>query len=125
MGVAFASTVGMRKSGLNTGRFLDPPEFTLLHDQGSEETLFDRVDYQPTTATLGAFVRRDDYNYYPGSDPFADLGLPSLQRESVGQNRTLTNAGLRSDLYLPFNLQRYALCHAACADGGTRVPLLK
>jgi hypothetical protein len=47
---------------------------------------------------LGAFVRRDDYNYYPSSDPFADLGPPSLQRQSVGQNRTLTNAGLRSDL---------------------------
>ena len=48
--------------------------------------------------TLGTFVRRDDYNYYPSSDPFADLGPPSLQRESVGQNRTLTNAGVRSDL---------------------------
>jgi len=32
---------------------------------------------------LGAFVRRDDYNYYPSSDPFADLGPPSLQRQSV------------------------------------------
>jgi hypothetical protein len=53
----------------------------------------------PTTVlTVGAFVRRDDYNYYPSSDPFADLGPPSLQRQSVGQNRTLTNAGLRSDV---------------------------
>ena len=48
--------------------------------------------------TLGTFVRRDDYNYYPSSDPFADLGPPSLQRQSVGQNRTLTNTGIRSDL---------------------------
>ena len=48
--------------------------------------------------TLGAFVRRDDYNYYPSDDPFADLGPPSLQRQSVGQHRTLTNAGLRSDI---------------------------
>ena len=164
-------------SGLNTGRFLDPPEFAVFHDKGNEENLFDRVDYQLTTAdsihlnigysrswfqtpnnldsqnatpwsglfgiepqmaafagvgpdgnvvgsddqrskigsfniapswtrvlnsnavyTLGAFVRRDDYNYYPSSDPFADLGPPSLQRESVGQDRTLTNAGLRTDL---------------------------
>ena len=43
-------------------------------------------------------MRRDDYNYYPSNDPFADLGPPSLQRQSVGQNRTLTNAGLRSDI---------------------------
>ena len=48
--------------------------------------------------TLGTFVRRDNYNYYASSDPFADLGPPSLQRQSVGQNRTLTNAGIRSDL---------------------------
>ena len=164
-------------SGLNSGRFLDPPEFTVLHDKGNEENLFDRVDYQVTTNdsihlnfgysrswfqtpnsldseyatpwsglegllpqmaafnglgpngavvgpadqrskietfniapswthvvntnsifTLGTFVRRDDYNYYPSGDAFADLGPPSLQRESVGQNRTLTNAGVRSDL---------------------------
>jgi|HubBroStandDraft_2_1064218.scaffolds.fasta_scaffold04641_3 hypothetical protein len=165
-------------SGLNTGRFLDPPEFTVLHDKGNEENLFDRVDYQITTGdsihlnlgysrswfqtpnsldaenatawsglngvdaqdvnnyggiapngvivgatdqrskigtfniapswtrllnahsvfTLGTFVRHDDYNYYPSSDLFADLGPPSLQRQSVGQNRTLTNAGIRSDL---------------------------
>jgi len=164
--------------GLNTGRFLDPPEFTVLHDKGNEQNLFDRVDYQVSTAdsihlnlgysrswfqtpnsfdgqnatawsgldgvdaqdvnnyggaapngvtvgatdqrskigtfniapswtrllsanavfTLGAFVRRDDYNYYPSSDPFADLGPPGLQRQSVGQNRTLTNAGIRSDI---------------------------
>jgi hypothetical protein len=164
-------------SGMNTGRFLDPPEFTVFHDKGNEENLFDRVDYQVTSndsihlnfgysrswfqtpnsldsenatpwsglngiepqmaafagkgptgsvvgpsdqrsqigtfniapswthvlntnavLTLGAFVRRDDYDYYPSSDPFADLGPPSLQRQSVGQNRTLTNAGLRSDI---------------------------
>jgi Carboxypeptidase regulatory-like domain/TonB-dependent Receptor Plug Domain len=164
--------------GLNTGRFLDPPEFTVLHDKGNEENLFDRVDYQITPGdsihlnigysrswfqtpnsfdaenatawsgldgvdaqdvnnyggigpngvavgatdqrskigtfniapswtrllnstsvfTLGAFVRHDDYNYYPSGDAFADLGPPGLQRQSVGQNRTLTNTGIRSDL---------------------------
>ncbi len=31
--------------GLNTGRFLDPPEFTVFHDKGNEENAFDRVDY--------------------------------------------------------------------------------
>jgi hypothetical protein len=164
-------------NGMNTGRFLDPPEFVVFHDKGNEENLFDRVDYQISTGdsihlnfgysrswfqtpnnldaenatpwsgldgimpqmasfngigpdgnivgptdqrsrigtfniapswtrlvsansvfTLGAFVRRDDYNYYPSGDAFSDLGPPSLQRQSVGQNRTLTNAGLRSDL---------------------------
>ena len=158
-------------SGLNSGRFLDPPEFAVMHDKGNEENLFDRVDYQLTTTdsvhlnfgytrswfqtpntfdsqfatpwngvvvanggldpngnvvgptdqrsqiktfniapswtrllssnavfTLGAFVRRDQFNYYPSNNPFADLGPTNLQRETVGQNRKLTNAGLRSDL---------------------------
>jgi len=157
--------------GLNSGRFLDPPEFVVMHDKGNEENLFDRVDYQlssadslrlnlgftrswfqtpnsydsqlatpwngvvvanggldpngnvvgpadqrsqiktfniaptwtrlisPTTVfTLGAFVRRDAYNYYPSANPFADLGAPGLQSETVSQRRTLTNAGLRTDL---------------------------
>jgi Carboxypeptidase regulatory-like domain/TonB-dependent Receptor Plug Domain len=158
-------------SGLNSGRFLDPPEFTAMHDKGNQENLFDRVDYQLSAAdsihlnfgytrswfqtpnsfdsqnatawncvvvcdggldpdgnvvgpadqrsqiktfniapswtrllssnavfTLGAFVRRDQFNYYPSGNPFADLGPTNLQRETVGQNRKLTNAGLRSDI---------------------------
>jgi len=157
-------------NGLNTGRFLDPPEFVVNHDKGNEENLFDRVDYQFSSAdsvhingeftrswfqtpnsfdsqlalpwngvvvntggldpygnpvgvtdqrsqiktfniapswthllnstsvfTLGAFVRRDQFNYYPSGDPFADLGPTNLQRETVAQDRTLTNAGLRAD----------------------------
>jgi hypothetical protein len=157
-------------SGLNTGRFLDPPEFTVMHDKGNQENVFDRVDYQfsnkdsmhvnlgftrswfqnpnsfdaetasawnglvaangglgpnglpvgptdqrsqiktfniapswtrlisnTTVFTLGTYVRRDHYNYYPSSNPFADLA-PDLQAETVGQDRTLTNAGIRPEI---------------------------
>ena len=144
--------------GLNTGRFLDPPEFSVIHAKGNLEDVFDRVDYQvsdkdtvhlnlgftrswfqnpnsydnfnggvtggpdntlvgptdqrskiqtyniaPTWTrlintsmvfTLGGFVRHDGYHYYPSENPYADLG--PLQSESVGQNRTLTNAGALS-----------------------------
>jgi Carboxypeptidase regulatory-like domain len=147
-------------NGLNSGRFLDPPEFTVIHDKGNEENVFDRVDYQVSKAdslhvnlgftrswfqnpnsfdnvlhpgqtdpsgnplgptdqrsqiktfniapswtrllnnnavfTLGAFVRRDQYNYYPSPNLFDDLS--PIQQETVTQDRTLTNAGLRSDL---------------------------
>ncbi len=158
-------------NGLDTGRFLDPPEFVVMHDKGNEENVFDRADYQlnqtdsvhvnvnysrswfqtpnsfdaeyaspwngvvvqdgglgpngeavgPTDQrsqigtinvapswnhligskavfTLGTWVRRDAYNYYPSDDPFADLGPFSLQRESVSQYRTLTNAGGRATI---------------------------
>jgi Carboxypeptidase regulatory-like domain/TonB-dependent Receptor Plug Domain len=157
-------------SGLNSGRFLDPPEFSVIHDKGNEENLFDRVDYQLSTAdslhfnfgysrswfqnpnsfdqqthfvaidgpavqlldpltgsplgptnqrskigtfniaptwtrllgsnavfTLGGFVRRDQYNYFPSANPFDDFS-PDLQGETFNQNRTLTNAGARSSL---------------------------
>jgi hypothetical protein len=151
-------------SGLNSGRFLDPPELHAIHDKGNEENLFDRIDFQPTgpdsihvnlgysrswfqtpnsydnlntgvtdpvtgaplgqtdqrseiktfniapvwtrlinpTAlfTFGGFVRHDQYNYYPSGNAFADgTGLiPGGSSATVNQNRTLTNAGLRSDL---------------------------
>jgi hypothetical protein len=168
-------------NGLDSGRFLDPPEFSVMHDKGNEENIFDRVDYQFSTAnsvhlnalytrswfqtpnsfdaqfaspwfgvvvdngglappvnsgctlaecgqpvgpqdqrskigtfniaptwthlissnavfTIGAFVRRDAYDYYPSANPFADLGPFSLQRETVAQNRTLTNAGAHSEV---------------------------
>ena len=34
--------------GLNTGRFLDPPEFVVFHDKGNEQNVFDRIDDQVT-----------------------------------------------------------------------------
>ena len=47
--------------------------------------------------TFGGFVRQDQYNYYPSRNPFADL-TPDLQTQTVGQNRTLTNLGVRASL---------------------------
>ena len=37
-------------SGLQSGRFLDAPEFAVYHDKGNEENLFDRVDFQLSKA---------------------------------------------------------------------------
>lgn len=157
-------------NGLNTGRFLDPPEFQVFHDHGNEENLFDRVDFKPSNAdtinlnfqltrswfqtpnsydaqnatawsglvadngglgpnglpvgstdqvskirtfniaptwtrlinpytvwTFGGFARQDQFNYYPSGNPYADL-QPDLQSTTIGQNRRLTNLGLRTDL---------------------------
>ncbi len=33
--------------GVRSGRFLDTPEFTPFHDIGNNQTIFDRMDYQP------------------------------------------------------------------------------
>jgi hypothetical protein len=158
-------------SGLNSGRFLDGPEFTVMHDKGNQQNVFDRVDYQLSTSdslhlnlgytrswfqtpnsfdgqfaspwfgvvvanngigpdgvpvgptdqrskigtfnvaptwtrlinsatvfTFGAFVRRDQFNYYGSDNPFADLGPSNLQQEAASQYRTLTNAGIHSEV---------------------------
>jgi hypothetical protein len=157
-------------NGLNTSRFLDPPEFQTFHDKGNQENLFDRLDFKPsnndtlqlnleytrsyfqnpnsydqqfhpdpvfglpgfvpnpitgaplgltdqrsqiktfniapswtrligtdTVFTLGAFVREDQYNYYPSADPFNDFSA-DLQSETVTQSRRLANAGIRADV---------------------------
>jgi hypothetical protein len=49
-----------------------------------------------SVVNIGAFVRRDGFNYYPSLNPLADLG--PIQGETVRQYRTLTNTGLRADL---------------------------
>jgi hypothetical protein len=47
--------------------------------------------------TLGGFMRKDQFNFYPSSDPFADFS-PGLQAQTIGQDRKLTNTGVRSDI---------------------------
>jgi len=34
--------------GVRSGRFLDSPEYTPIHDIGNNQTVFDRLDYEPT-----------------------------------------------------------------------------
>ena len=46
--------------------------------------------------TFGGFARQDQFNYYPSGNPFADL-IPDLQTNTIGQNRRLTNLGLRAE----------------------------
>ena len=47
---------------------------------------------------FGPYVRRDAYNYYPSANPLADSSAPNLQTSSIGQYRTLTNAGVHTDV---------------------------
>ena len=59
---------------------------------------YTRVISNNSVFNFGAFVRHDDYNYYPSGNPLADLGPPNLQTSSIAQNRTLTNTGIHSDI---------------------------
>lgn len=71
-------------------------------DQRSQIRTFDiaptwtRILTPHTVLTFAGFARQDHYNYYPSDNPFADF-TPDEQDETIGQGRTLTNLGLRSD----------------------------
>jgi hypothetical protein len=58
---------------------------------------YTRVIGNNAVFNLGAFVRKDMYNYYPSGNALADLGPANLQTSSIAQNRTLTNAAIHSD----------------------------
>ena len=60
--------------GVRSGRFLDTPQFTPFHDKGNNQTIFDRVDLQPTARDafhLNLFTARNwiqipnDYDQLP------------------------------------------------------------
>jgi hypothetical protein len=157
-------------NGMNTGRFLDGPEYQVMHDHGNQQNVFDRVDLKlsqkdtinlnlgftrswfqtpnsydaenatgwtglvanngglgpnglpvgsedqrskigtyniaptwmrllntSTALTFGVSMRRDQYNYDPSRNPFADF-TPDLQRQTIGQDRSLMNAAAHADV---------------------------
>jgi hypothetical protein len=48
--------------GTRSGRFLDTPEFAAFHDKGNNQTIFDRLDFQPTSVDavhLNLFTARN------------------------------------------------------------------
>jgi hypothetical protein len=48
--------------GVRSGRFLDTPEFRPIHDIGNNQTIFDRLDYQPSAGDafhLNLFAARN------------------------------------------------------------------
>jgi hypothetical protein len=56
-----------------------------------------RLVSSTTVITAGAFVRKDQFNFYPSADPFADFS-PALQAQTIKQDRRLTNAGVKADI---------------------------
>ena len=56
-------------NGLNTGRFLDGPEYQVFHDHGNEENAFDRFDYKPGNSGSDQF----EFPVHPLLVPDAEL----------------------------------------------------
>ena len=68
--------------------FQDP---NLQHRSGLDAS----AQRQQRVYTIGGFIRQDQYNYYPSANPFADLTPGGLQAQTIGQDRTLKNLGVR------------------------------
>ncbi len=67
----------------HSGRFLDAPEFTVLHDRGRAINLFDRIDYSPNskdTFHLNLFVAR---NRFETPNEFDQQAFGQDQRQLV------------------------------------------
>src|SRR5256884_4897694 len=66
-----------------SGRFLDTPEFAVLHDRGTSGTIFDRLDYSPNskdTFHLNLFLAR---NNFQTPNQFDQQALGQDQRQIV------------------------------------------
>jgi Carboxypeptidase regulatory-like domain len=59
---------------------------------------YTRVIGNNAVFNLGAFARKDQYNYFPSGNPLADLGPSNLQTSSISQIRTLLNTAVHTDL---------------------------
>ena len=79
--------------GLNTGRFLDPPEFTVFHDKGNEENIFDRVDYSFTQADSMHLDLNYSRSWFQTPNSFDDLNVQNVTAGGAGANPTFGNVG--------------------------------
>ncbi len=61
---------------------------------------YTRIIGKSSVFNFGPYIRKDSYQYFPSENPLADLGPPNLQNQTIAQYRTLTNAGVHSDLTL-------------------------
>jgi hypothetical protein len=81
-------------NGLDTGRFLDPPEFVVFHAHGNQQNVFDRFDYvfsQDDTIHINAGFTRSwfqtpnsyDSQNYGVTGPDGNLLGPADQRAKI------------------------------------------
>ena len=80
--------------GLDTGRFLDPPEFTVFHDKGNEENVFDRVDYNFTQADSIHFDLNYSRSWFQTPNAFQNLNVQNvIDGAGVSASPTFGNVG--------------------------------
>jgi hypothetical protein len=77
--------------GLESGRFLDAPEFAVIHDKGNEENVFDRFDYQFSLKDSVHLDAQYTRSWFQTPNDFANLN-------GYGQNLGLGDTDQRSKI---------------------------
>lgn len=80
--------------GLNTGRFLDPPEFAVFHSKGNEENVFDRVDYSFTPVDSIHLDLNYSRSWFQTPNAFDNLNVQNvLSGSGASANPVFGNVG--------------------------------
>jgi hypothetical protein len=79
--------------GLNTGRFLDPPEFIVFHDKGNEENAFDRIDYSFTQADSIHIDLNYSRSWFQTPNSFDNVNVQNVVSGGTSANPTFANVG--------------------------------
>jgi hypothetical protein len=79
--------------GLNTGRFLDPPEFAVFHDKGNELNIFDRIDRQLTAADSIHLNLNYSRSWFQTPNAFDNLNVQNVVGGGTGANPVFDSVG--------------------------------
>jgi hypothetical protein len=79
--------------GLNTGRFLDPPEFKVFHAKGNEQNVFDRVDYQFSAADSIHTNFNYSRSWFQNPNAYDNLNVSNVVSGGTTANPVFGNLG--------------------------------
>lgn len=79
--------------GLQSGRFLDGPEFTVLHDKGNEENFFDRFDYNFTPRDSIHFNAQYTRSWFQTPNDFENVGVVDPNGNPIGNTDQRSKIG--------------------------------
>ena len=79
--------------GLNTGRFLDPPEFSVFHAKGNEENVFDRIDRSFTQADSMHVDLNYSRSWFQTPNTYDNLNVQNIISDGASPNPVFGNVG--------------------------------
>jgi hypothetical protein len=79
--------------GLNTGRFLDPPEFSVFHDKGNEINIFDRIDRQITPVDAIHLNLNYSRSWFQNPNTYDNLNVQNVISGGTGATPVFGSVG--------------------------------